>query len=377
MRGADVLVLEEHEQVGIPDHCAGLLSTSGLASLGLRPPPHVVQNHINGAIIHSPSGHSIFVERGQREALVVDRREFDRWLAERAIDKGVGIRTKAKVRGLMVSKGVNGVRVGKDGEKIHSTVVINAEGSRCIISREAGLPIIPRQNMFPAYQFEVSNANVHEDIVEMFYGNRVAPGFFAWIIPLGEGRARVGLASRDRSKIRLRAAIRHHPSIRERVGRAKIDRGFGGIVLVGLPVNRTYTSGLLTVGDAAGIVKATTGGGVIIGGGAAQIAGVVAAQAVEGKKSQASKLMEYERLWRAKYQGDLRAMYLTQKIIGSLSDKGLDILIENAAALGLVDTVKSAGDMDMQGRVIMRLLRKPETLIAGLRVVRHLNLIYL
>ena len=31
--GREVVVLEEHAEIGVPDHCAGLLSRSGLASL--------------------------------------------------------------------------------------------------------------------------------------------------------------------------------------------------------------------------------------------------------------------------------------------------------------------------------------------------------
>ncbi len=33
-KGYSVQVFEEHKQVGEPDHCAGLLSTSGLKRLG-------------------------------------------------------------------------------------------------------------------------------------------------------------------------------------------------------------------------------------------------------------------------------------------------------------------------------------------------------
>ena len=78
--GHSVRVLEEHPEIGKPDHCAGLLSSSGLKSLGLKPPDEVVQNTVSGARIYAPSGHSILVERGQREALVIDRRGFDKGL---------------------------------------------------------------------------------------------------------------------------------------------------------------------------------------------------------------------------------------------------------------------------------------------------------
>ncbi|MHA2433553.1 MAG: NAD(P)/FAD-dependent oxidoreductase, partial [Candidatus Thorarchaeota archaeon] len=73
----DCAVFEEHSNIGEPDHCAGLLSTSGLKTLRLKPPQDVIQNHVRGARIYSPSGQSILIERGKREAFVVDRRRFD------------------------------------------------------------------------------------------------------------------------------------------------------------------------------------------------------------------------------------------------------------------------------------------------------------
>ena len=75
--GYSVLTLEEHEKVGEPDHCAGLLSSSGLRRLGIVPPNHIIQNTVAGARIHSPSGYSILIERGRREAFVVNRQMFD------------------------------------------------------------------------------------------------------------------------------------------------------------------------------------------------------------------------------------------------------------------------------------------------------------
>ena len=100
--GYNVLVLEEHQRIGEPDHCAGLLSSSGLESLNLKPPEEAIQNLVSGARIFAPSGHSILIERGQREAFVIDRRRFDLWLSETARKKGVDIAEDAIKKGLKV-----------------------------------------------------------------------------------------------------------------------------------------------------------------------------------------------------------------------------------------------------------------------------------
>ena len=372
--GHSVLVLEEHERVGEPDHCAGLLSSTGLRRLGLIPPKHIIQNTVAGARIHSPSGYSILVERGQREAFVVNRQMFDAWLAERAVQQGAQILTGKKVSGISrLDNGEYQISISKmNKENYAARAVISGEGSRCQVSGHAGLPQVPRSSKYPAYQYEVSGIDIEEDLVEMFYGRRVSRGFFSWIIPLGNGRARVGIASRDRPKQRLQASMKHHSIMSTRLRGAKIVRGFGGIVLVGMPIKKTVEGGFLAVGDAAGIVKATTGGGVVVGGTAAEIAGKVVSNALS-KLDGKINLDSYERSWRSILQRDLRTMYLAQRAITSLSDRGLDELIKGADDMSLLDVVKREGDMDMQGKVITSLLKNPSIISLGFRVIRFLN----
>lgn len=375
-RRHDVAVLEEHPKVGEPDHCAGLLSLSGLKILGLEPPQQVIQNTVRAARIYAPSGRSLLVERGRHEAVVVDRRKFDAWLAERAVQAHASIITGVKVRALKTHDGsVVGVETLEDGAVVQrkAIVTIDAEGVQGRLSGSVGLPMIHRTSKYPAYQYEVQGADVDDDLVEMYYGRQTAPGFFAWIIPLGDGRARVGLASDFKSKPRLEAVMRHHPIISGKLVKASVLRGIGGTVLVGLPVKKTFMSGLVVVGDAAGMVKATTGGGVVFGGISGKIAGKTAALAVSERDASARSLGRYETSWRSLLLGQMRAMYLAQRAISSFSDRGLDSLVKNADELSLTDTVKREGDMDMQGTTIAGLLANPRTMIALLSAARYIS----
>ncbi|MFW9953754.1 MAG: geranylgeranyl reductase family protein [Candidatus Thorarchaeota archaeon] len=373
-QGYDVLVLEEHESVGKPDHCAGLLSSTGLERLGLRLPHEVVQNNVTGARIYSPSGYALRIERGKREAYVVNRRLFDSWLARRAIDSGAKLDVKSKfINVSRTDEGVYNFRTSDRPSEVRSTkAIINAEGSRCQISDQVGLPRVPRSSKLPAYQYEVSNVDLEEDLVEMFYGRNISSGFFAWIIPLGDRRARVGLASKDRSKQRLANIMKHHPIVKKRLDRANIDRGFGGVVLVGMPIRKTVNNGFLIVGDAAGIVKATTGGGVIFGGISANAAGHVISSALIDDNTPI-QLGSYENKWRSYLMKELRLMYLAQKAITMISDRGLDILIKEAEERSLVDIIRKEGDMDMQSSVISAILTNPRMVTLGIRILRFLN----
>ncbi|TFG96171.1 NAD(P)/FAD-dependent oxidoreductase [Candidatus Thorarchaeota archaeon] len=372
-RGYEVQVFEEHERIGEPDHCAGLLSVSGLKRLGITVPKESVQNTVDGARIYSPAGHSIMVERGRREASVINRQKFDAWLASRATDSGAEVFTNIKVKDFIREKGkIQGIKLSTEKE-LGARVFVIAEGSRCFLSKRAGFPIVQKSNKYPAFQYEVSGVNIEDNIVEMFYGHQIAPGFFTWIIPLGEKRARIGLAARDKSRIRLDALMKHHKIISERMKGAKIERSLGGIVLVGMPISKMTIENTVAIGDTAGIVKATTGGGVILGGLTARVAGNIIADSLSNEGDVKHILSQYTKKCKAMVFKELRMMHLAQMALTLLDDKGIDSIIKDAEAMGLLDVVKSEGDMDLQGRVISRLLKDPRMILTGLRAIRYIN----
>jgi digeranylgeranylglycerophospholipid reductase len=373
--GHRVLVLEEHSQVGIPDHCAGLISSSGIKKLGLVPPPDVIQNTVEAARIYSPSGHSLLVERGKREALVINRRRFDAWLASRTMEAGAELKTSSKVTDVTkLEDGSYRVNYTSNDhvEEVIARVVLNAEGSRGVIAHSLGFPRIPRSSKYPAFQYEVSGISIDKSIVEMFYGRNVSNGFFAWIIPLGGDRARVGIASKDRAKQRLQSCMKNHPVMHDRLTGMKIDRSLGGVVIVGPPLRKTADGGAVSLGDAAGFVKATTGGGIILGGTSANIAGARISRELSHTKGEID-LSFLNALWRTSLQRELWIMYIAQRILMSFSDKGLDELVKGASRTGILDIIRREGDMDLQRRVILRLLRSPEMFLVGLRAIRYWN----
>ena len=59
--GFEVSVLEEHESIGIPEHCTGLISKKGVEDLGIHLGDSL-QNSIKGAKLFSPSGHMIKIK---------------------------------------------------------------------------------------------------------------------------------------------------------------------------------------------------------------------------------------------------------------------------------------------------------------------------
>src|SRR5256886_14369711 len=72
-------------------------------------------------------------------------------------------------------------------------------------------------------------------------------------------------------------------------------------------IGRTYADGTLVIGDAAGLVKPTTGGGIHYSIVSAALAADVAVDALAKDRLGADALSGYERAWRAEAGGGIDA----------------------------------------------------------------------
>jgi flavin-dependent dehydrogenase len=201
-------------------------------------------------------------------------------------------------------------------------------------------------------------------MVEVWFGEETAPGFFAWVIPISDRRARVGLASREGEPTKL---LTHF--IKKRFGSASHPPPRAGMVLTDGPLSRTSFPGMMIVGDAAGHVKPTTGGGVVLGGLCAMEAGKAAVKALESGDLTYRSLTQYDEAWSRLYGKEFKSMQILRGLADTFSDERLNRFFRafNDAGLNdiLYDLVKD-GDMDLQEGVIKRALAEPRLMKAAI-----------
>src|SRR5688572_15119817 len=94
--GHDVVVLEEHGEIGVPVHCTGLLGADAFDELDL--PRRAILANVNTARFFSSDGNSVLIDAERVRASIVDRATFDQSLAQAARDAGAEIRSAARVR---------------------------------------------------------------------------------------------------------------------------------------------------------------------------------------------------------------------------------------------------------------------------------------
>lgn len=361
--GVEVEVVEEHPQVGEPNHCAGVVSVEGMSRLGIEPSADFVQHEITGGRVYSPGGAFIEITGRRTRAYVVDRSVFDRRLADSVEKEGAVVETGQRVESLQ-PKGDRVDALLGDGRTLQADVIIDAEGCLGSLASEAGL-INRRKGMLAGVNVEVSGVDVEPHMVEVWLGNNIAPRFFAWVIPLEEHVARCGLGCSAGNPV-------------DRLWRF-LDRRFGtwrrnstrpGLVPLGGPIRRTYSDRMLVVGDAAGQTKPTTGGGVVLGGLCAIEAGRTAAAALDQGDCSAGFLRRYQGAWRASLGKEFTSMLAARRLFNGLSDERIDRLFDIVRREGLQETLQrlvDGGEMDEQGGVMRAALGDPKLLGAVTR----------
>jgi len=350
-RGVSTLVCEEHATIGDPVHCTGVLATESFDLLGL--PRDASLNTLTTAQFFSPSGAIISHSTPVPLAAVIDRGLFDRALANRAKSAGAELRLGTRVS--VVEAGPTAVRALVGDDWVTARLLMVACGANYAFQRRVGMGL-PRTYLHTA-QREIPARRIGE--VELHFGREIAPDGFAWAVPVVRGPdtyVRVGvMTSRDPvgcySRTLARVAARWGVEDTQQPPRQKI-----------LPlgaIDRTYADRTMVIGDAAGLVKPTTGGGIHYSIMSAALASDVAVDALAADRLDAAALATYERQWREQLGEEFAEQRSLRDLVTRLSDREIETLFELARTDGIMPIVRKTARFNDHRHLIRALLRHP------------------
>jgi digeranylgeranylglycerophospholipid reductase len=362
-KGFNTTVFEEHNQVGTPDHCAGIISVEGFERLGIPLDDSFYLNTIRGGRLYSADGTCIEIRDRKPRAHIIDRGGLDRYLAQQAVDSGAELRTSTRVNEIVsTKKGIVGLKT-KD-YSVRSNVLINSEGAKGRLLAKAGIET-GQQGVFTGYNVDIPGIQVEQDMVEVWFNDEISNDFFTWVTPVNEDTVRVGLGTSNPDGYSALCKF-----IKKRFGDVNVPPIHGGLVCTGGPVKRTSYPGMLLGGDVAGQVKPTTAGGVVIGGLCAGIAGEAASNYLE--KGVQTELDWYDTEWRRLYGSELSTMQMLRNMLNGIGDNRLNRMFSalNKEGMGSkITRLVSEGDMDMQGEVIRKAFADPGIIAVMAKVV--------
>jgi len=349
--GWNVAAFEEHEQIGSPVHCTGVLAEDVVASMEL--PPGAVLNPLSTVRFVAPAGHSFDYTTTTTEAVVIDREMFDTALAARAIAAGARISRGRRVSAVdLVDDGV--LVTLADGEVVRARAVVLACGASYVFQKRLGLGM--PGTFLQSAQLELPATRLGD--VEIHFGSEIAPKGFAWTVPVKRGSgifARVGVMAQADAGLYFSRILER---VRERWGIEVPDAMTPRRRMLPLgSVKRTYTDRVLAVGDAAGLVKPTTGGGIYYSVVSGEIAGEILSAGLASGDLSASAIREYEQRWRGRFQSEFTAQHALRFVAQRMRDADIDALFTLATTDGILPLVRQTARFNRHRDFILALLR--------------------
>lgn len=239
----------------------------------------------------------------------------------------------------------------EDLEEWEAKICIVATGPRYQIHRRLGLGM--PKGFLRGAQFLIRSDSEDTGYVEVFVGRNVAPDAFGWRIPCPGGISRVGiLTSRD--------PVHYLKALLSRISGEEIkgDVGISSRPLAQGLSGRTFSNGVLAVGEAASQVKTTTGGGIYYGLLGAEAAADTVSEAFREGRFDRSFLSRYERRWKGEIWREIKLGGRMRKAFASLDDRRMEALFELMRTEEMISIVRDKVRFDWHIDLIATVLRK-------------------
>lgn len=313
--GRDVVMLEEHDKVGLPVHCAGVVSDSFLRSIPVSPE---IVSCIRHARVVFPGGRTFDLERSSPFGYMIDRTDLDQKLADYAVKNGVDLRLGTCYN--TVIRNPNSVTVVTNKGEIDGDLLVGADGENSAVAASIGAGY--SKEYLIGYQVDVKCRSDEPDTMVLKMGNKVAPGLFAWKIPKDDDTIRYGLCVSPG----VGSPVTYIRSLLKADGfdfETDVVVKYGGRIPLGY---RSTTVGerTLLIGDAASHVKPVSAGGLVPIATIAPILRDTIHEAYENNLFTKAVLGQYEVEWK-RAMGHVfdRGMQM-RKLYCGLSDRMMD-----------------------------------------------------
>jgi digeranylgeranylglycerophospholipid reductase len=346
-RGLSVAILEEDAEIGTPEHCGGLVSINGIQNLGIIPSSNAIENKIKYARIASSS--KIFeLHAKEQKVIVLDRRVFDKQIAFQTQRMGGDIRVRCSMRSISKKNDCTNdddhhyyydVRTSEGNLKCN--YFVDARGVTSILQRN-------REGVLQSAQYEVYASWIERDTIEVKFDNERYPGFFAWIIPTGRGKAKVGVAGKS---INAANALKSYMDSKGQ-SYSVIRKVYAPIWVKG-PLETFVYGRTLIIGDAAGQTKPTTAGGIYTCGMGGIFAGRAIANAIQQNNDEL--LYDYQKNWFSIFKEEFDKMIIARSLLERLDNKAIDELFSTITQVE-TEQISKTGDFDFHSSALAKML---------------------
>ena len=357
--GHSVLIIEEHDEIGRPFQCAGLVNPESMEKVNLQ---NSILKEIWGARIHSPSGIPVVIGNKNRiRTMSVCRKIFDEGVVLQAVKSGTEI---------LLSSKPNSVKIEEDRVKItiqtpegikniEAKLLCGADGAHSWVRRffKMGRP----REMMIGFQVEVTGYKGNEGRLDMYTGRDIAPGYFAWAIPSGD-TTRIGTWSRADllngfSCEDLINRLRNKDLWKDRFENITEVGRFVGPVPSGF-VRKPMIERVALFGDAAGVCKPTTGGGIGPGFKQVDLLVPVLSKSINENDLSEYTMKKYSKLLKSMISDQKRKKGLRDAFLTESNDDELNQIFSVWSRPEVIELINEVGEIENPIPLGIRMLKE-------------------
>ncbi|MCC6061472.1 MAG: NAD(P)/FAD-dependent oxidoreductase [Desulfurococcales archaeon] len=317
---------EEHDKVGFPQHCTGLVSRRVIKILGSLA-EETILGYYKRIVIKDLELKTLSILNVREGVYRVDRVKLENLLKEEAENRGSLIMMNKKILDINASSKETCISIldyyDHDVKKtcFSNRIIVIADGVTGFISRRFSKK---SKDLYLGLQGFQEKGSYHIDPEEIivFVDDRIFPGYFGWAIPVSERKMLIGgawpLKYRDKRRLmKLFTRILMKKSV---IKDEKIYNMFGG--LINRDFDKTFHKpNIVLAGDSAGFVKPFTGGGLYTS--------LYQVLSIKNSLDRASEYTDFENLYIRHLRPIISQLYLQRKFTELTYKIGLERFVRN------------------------------------------------
>ncbi len=320
-KGYKVLMIDLKSEIGIPNHCSGLVDERVVNIVGQD---LVIDKPQTAEIITPVTSFKL----NSKRMFVIDRVALDKKLSEMAESEGSILKKRTR----FLKYRINGKEIivetfGTEGYVEYKTkYLIGADGP---LSQVRNLSGIKSPVILSSVQFDIKEKN---DSVKLYLNRDKTPDFFSWEIPHNTENE-IGASGKGALEV-----------VKHITGNRNIVRKRGGLIPIG--PTELGLENIFLVGDAAGLNKATTGGGLY--------AALKSADSLSMAINNGSNILEnYKEIWYNNFGKEILRDYEMRKILDKM-EKYYKLWVP--IVLTNVRGINAIGDVDYPSKILLYLM---------------------
>ncbi|MCK5258758.1 MAG: NAD(P)/FAD-dependent oxidoreductase [Thermoplasmatales archaeon] len=195
-KGLKTILIDKKEKIGNPVECAEGIGDFLFPYLPFRIPKEQLIWETNGMFFWTDD---ISIEkRGDFwKSYSVDRRKFDKWLSELAINEGAELFINTELTDIELDEenNIKKATVKRNGKplEILPKVVVAADGVESTVLNLLDLYNPKRGDIAEIYSWEMKNLDLYKPTLEQVFTGEFTPSGYAYIFPKGKNSANIGV----------------------------------------------------------------------------------------------------------------------------------------------------------------------------------------